>query len=1223
MFFADLQPITISTWTSVNPSDLRFYCPSARIRYEHLLQGRPIQLSESSLQALEVIASHGQNGVTQAELAKILGCDSKNAFHWIKSLIANDLIARTPVASKKSFTYLLTLTRYLDEEIVVQNNTGGQSQTLVSSKEIRQMIVDILAKAPDQTMVSRDVFIQTGLDGGLLKHFRRAATKLNEIGWLEYLFESQLVGPYCRLFKLKRKPAEGLDLNAFLANQEKLKVKVQNTQDNPGIDVPRGIDFRPDHPIIHQLILLLTRSYPEPLNTNQLSHNLNISRKYLYKLIERILPVSGKRAGVIGSEGVEKVTDFVGKEKRLRLFIKSEEWRDYYLKLFSETETEIASIASIQTASRPSTPLASSANSSNLQSPSDTRTRQLRHQAILSELAARKILEVGKELCHRLQEILGDNRFTLDVKTLKRSVEILEKSGQLKVVIATLPQGTTRTLLISPELSASDETVQNYIAKLNEFVRTGPLSASTIKMNRLKEAMLDPQYFVEGSLPFGITQNPSIYLKTLIKFGFVSGIMARAQLFHQYLLSKKTADSNSFETIPVIFDQLPLGLFIKLIGTVRMSHGLFESLKELESTPLQSLPEIYREELTVNRKRFQSRVAVLTNLLEQLKLIEGQEQFASLNFRLPLKYTYAQEVPLYNNKGQVQKIIKFTSTDAFDEFWTGMQQICLAHQSRQVSIHDAAEDNDEEMIPKPVLLARHPDSWKHRPSRERDLERAIKKLAFESFTLRKSSKRRLIEKEFPPEDSFNSLAEEFEVSIEKVQEMFETFVRLLEEREEAKLLSKQQQQQQQQQNEDSDSDSSDEFDQLRWTSSDWSKLSLAFCILQQPPFLSSNPNSASAGIKWNLATRIFDKPKSPIVVRRHGLKLFKSYEELRRILELETIVKLVMRDIKFGEVVDLSESFKMVFDSCQKQVNNLDSQFFEAFNVQNNEDFEILSSRQDHFLDTIDTWVQTRSFRHGLLLNNPGLLKSEKESNLISDSRNLSADSSDYEIVRLLRQILVSSNQENYFNYDSFNELVKRINPETLSCCINRLIDFGFAVRNRSKDRTRLFGFPLTISETVREAIECSRETLTNFPSIVDCNTVNLTMKSIGEVINSTFVGETEVKPSTAVISSIKLDAPVEIKINSNVLDTFNLSQLELVKRAIWFTPTQPQMFISSVCVGCLNYLEASIKAQPGISINILRTQCIPILVDEEFDALIGVLIQTKRIELIESKYLQ
>ena len=95
------------------------------------------------------------------------------------------------MASKKVIHLSFDTYGFLDEDIKASSHS--ETYTVVSSKEIRQSIIDILAKAPNQTMVSKDVFLQTGLDPLLIKNFRRAATKLNEIGWLEYLFEDQLL----------------------------------------------------------------------------------------------------------------------------------------------------------------------------------------------------------------------------------------------------------------------------------------------------------------------------------------------------------------------------------------------------------------------------------------------------------------------------------------------------------------------------------------------------------------------------------------------------------------------------------------------------------------------------------------------------------------------------------------------------------------------------------------------------------------------------------------------------------------------------------------------------------------------------------------------------------------------------------------------------------------------------------------------------------------------
>jgi hypothetical protein len=1206
MFFADLDLVDMDTFMACSdPSSFYFHCSNPQIRYNSLFQGRPIQLSESSLQTLEQIASYGRKGVTQAELAKLLGCDSKSAFHWLKSLISNDLIARTPVASKKSFTYLLTLTKYLDDDLSTAPLIEiDQTHTIVSSKEIRQMIVQILAKAPNQTMVSKDVFAETGLDRQFIKNFRRAATKLNEIGWLEYLFEDQLIGPCCRLFRLKRKPVDGFELNPFLALREETKKR----EIKPII--PRGFDFKPDHPVIHQIIILLANSFPEPMTTSDLSHRLNIPRKYLYKLIDRILPLSENKTGVIGAEGVGKVFDFVGKEKRLKLFIKSEFYLDFYMKMFSlEKDNQFVSsqvgttvsapISSHFSTPVPSVPQSPSSSQASIQR-SETRTRQIRHHVLLQELSERKILEIGKELCARIQERLAEHRYTLDVKTLKRSAEILEREGSLKVVIASIPSGT-RTLLLSPELMVSDQLVQDYISKLSEFVRTGPLSASTLKLTKLKESMLHPDFFAEGSLPLGIPQNPSVNIKALLQFGFIYGVLARAQLFHQYLL---TQSHNYFETIPTVFENIPLELYLKLIGTVRLSKELSNNLSNLLNCPVGDLPEVFKEELSLNRKRFQSQTAMLLQTLEQLQLIKGEDQYESLNFKLPFKFVFALEVPVYNYDGRIKKFLKATDESFFNDFWNEMKQIYADFQNRNISIHDEAEDLN---IPKPILLARYSASWKHRPSRERDLERSLKKLLIES---KKPG-------DLDLEIGLSKISIEFEISRDRVNKMFENFETLWEERTEAKRLDKLSRKRASSSvdpdNSEGSEASGDEeitLEHLRWTLSDWQKLSLAFVILQQPIFL-----GGGTGIKWNLAAQIFDKPKSPVVIRRHGLKLFKSYEELKRLLEIDTIVRLVVKTIEMPDtdlVLDLSQVFETVYNTCQLEMSNLhDSNIYDQFIITDQTSTCVLESRQDHYLNTIDSWVQTRSFRHGLILNDPGLIKEKTFNSTVSDPT-----------VQLLRQILVYSHLDS-FDYDKTIEILKSISYEQLNTAINHLVSTNFASKNRSRDKNRLFGYPLVISDSVRSLIEYSDSALDDINLIITNETETLNMNRIERIADSVIEG----KASAAIKNNdrefiIKFDAPVEIQTDGRDSTTLNLDSLTAGHGAIWLIP-QTSTLILPLASNCLAHLQKTVKTLPGIPIDALKFRYQNVLEDFEIDLLVNCLIFNEKIKIISSKYLQ
>ena len=179
--------------------------------------------------------------------------------------------------------------------------------------------------------------------------------------------------------------------------------------------------------------------------------------------------------------------------------------------------------------------------------------------------------------------------------------------------------------------------------------------------------------------------------------------------------------------------------------------------------------------------------------------------------------------------------------------------------------------------------------------------------------------------------------------------MLENYKKILEEREESRRLAKRSREEDEDDDDDlnvgrNDLESESESENIninsnnnnsteRWTQSDWSTLSLAFCILQQPFFLSSNTStntntstsssssfnnsSLSAGIKWNLASKVFDKPKSPIIIRRHGLKLFKSYKELAKMVEMDSLVRLIMKSsFNFqSDSNDLNQIFKNVFEA--------------------------------------------------------------------------------------------------------------------------------------------------------------------------------------------------------------------------------------------------------------------------------------------------------------------
>lgn len=1132
---------TVSELLAASTDALRIVCTDDALRRQHLFDGRPIVLSDSSLLAIEIIASHGRQGVTQAELARLMGCDSRSAFHWLQTLVAHDLIVRVPVTANKTFTYLLTLTCFVDEELGMRDDaTDLDLSTAVSTVDIRQMIVDILAKAPDQTMVSMDIFAATGLAPSQVKAFRRAALKLNEMGWLEYPYEEQLAGPYCRLYRLKT-PAHPatLDVKTAIDSQRRQSSVPESAEDMEWMRLARGADFRTDRPVIMQIVLLVARAFPRGITTSELCHRLGFDRKYVYRLIERLVP-SGKRTFVLGAEGICKVAEFVGKEKRLRLFVRDAHWQAVYLS-YADTALFAGATPSEDcppsTSSVPSHISAAPAAASPLPLGTDTITRQDRNRAILAELDQHPILEIGKNLAQRVQQRIGDSRFLLDVKTLRRSIDLLESEGRLRTVVTLVPYGTgsmTRVLAVHRDIASDSPRVGEYIHQMQEAFRSGrPPGADTrgrtTVSQRLREAMSQGDNLVpigdsvetstEDLSPRAISvRNRS----ALAQFGFVFGILARAQKLHVHLASNVQEDADKgpfFDTIPVIFERLPLGLYLEIIGVTRMSRQLHLQLPSLRSSALQTLPEDARNELALGRKRLQSQAALLLQTLAQLGLIVGEEKFAALNFRLPFRFRLSPAAPLYcPSTGTVIKTIPLGRHAPEDTalFWSELRALSnpVTHIS-SIYDSDVSSSPPSATVPHAFLLAQHQEAWQSRPDLRRELERAVQRLAVKLVSAEKSKRRRLntlaphaVLDEQHIDEAISEIVTKYDTTLERVQNMLLFFGRRLEERTEAKRLATlSNRKSNSDDSEDSDgvdgvdagadadadvdgpgTENDDESDgsetEIRsrgpqdWSVTDQKRLLVAFCILKSAPFCTDS------GIKWNLAWRVFERLHSSISIRRHGLGICRSYEVLQRLLELDTIVQLVLAHTPLPPHVTVSpEAFRELFLVCQEAIESpvrlaalLDATV--RFDDEQSDAVAVrLPDRTASYLQTVNNWIVPRSFRHEQMLNDSGLVVSRDTQNE-GEGEDVSVAAlspSVFACVRALRRVLLeAAGSESSFDATMASALLHAHGGDdlaTLKEATHFLMSCGFAARTKGRNRYRLLGFLLALSESARNAL--------------------------------------------------------------------------------------------------------------------------------------------------------
>jgi hypothetical protein len=194
--------LTKTSETSMGDADTRMFCISRELINSALLDGRLISLPENSMLLLQFIGSFGRNGVNQAELASFMNSDPKTIYHFLKPLMQNDLIIRTPISVTKIFTYQIILSRFEDDELGGSEASAATGN--LSSVEIRELLVDLLEKAPNRCMTSRELFAASGIHRSFIKVFRRAAVQLSERGWIEIQINHQLHGHNLRTFRLIR-----------------------------------------------------------------------------------------------------------------------------------------------------------------------------------------------------------------------------------------------------------------------------------------------------------------------------------------------------------------------------------------------------------------------------------------------------------------------------------------------------------------------------------------------------------------------------------------------------------------------------------------------------------------------------------------------------------------------------------------------------------------------------------------------------------------------------------------------------------------------------------------------------------------------------------------------------------------------------------------------------------------------------------------------------------
>lgn len=1116
------QPIIFGNMTTVsefNPKDpeLRVYCTDAKVRLAVLLENRPIVLTEYSMIALQIIGSFGRKGVIQADLAKIMQCDSRSVFHWLLPLVRAELITRTPIAVK-SFSYQLMLSQLEDEDFTATAMIPNENASL---KDIRQKIIDILTDTSNQTLSSIELFAACEIPRSRVSTWKSAVNDLLTAGWMEVFMEKSILKDV-RVFHLLRKGEFTTNYSTF--SEPRLTFEPE---------------FDPKIPFYNQFVLLLAKAFPEGLTAYEICSRLCVSKKYFYRFVEYTFNPE--------HEGLVKIADFVGKEKQLKFFVKDADWQRKYIQLLDSSQADFTTspistplpshIASL-ISSRPSSPLSSASSTASL-------ARHLRHEAILQELEEKTILEVSVDLCRRIQDRIGDQKHKLDIKTIRRSIDILSAEGRLVQFVVSLPSKQSgeiaRTLVLLPGMTPNSQEVLDYIAAIREgHTSTKPTTPTKSHLKELFEVIRsNPQLFepVEELNINELRDNDENTITSrqysrsgLRKFGFLNGIMLRANILHSYL----QPFLNQTISLDDIIETLKFGDFLKIIGMTAMTRTLYARVNELENVKISELPTEVRDELMWSRKRIIYTLSILLETLGQLSLCT--------------KYNLIQSSTSFNG-------LEYHFSDDFNRYWHDLRASTAKFHQQITSIYESE-------TPSIVLLVQHPDSWRRTFKTERSLERELQKLASKLESLERSQERR--KNTIQPLENVDEivgneirrLAEEYDESEEKLLSRLQSLDPKSKAKQETKpsrpILTPH---------------TKESATISLFTDEECSKIELAFAVKNHPAFYSS------LGFNWVTIGQVCGFNSRYQAVRSYITYYFRTYSSLLQMVELDYIVQLVMRpDLSFEEC--FNKCWRVLQDQSGDSISSLLFEF----------DSSLLKGRIEHYWNLSIAFKKNRTTVLDYWRNQSGL-----DNVASSPAKPLS------ELSVAIRKFLVwiLFNDFDRVEAQQYLQSVEGANDEQkVKATIDDLVNTGFAIKSGSS--LRLFGLPFSLSYDLKDLfINPDDEFFDEFGN--DSKRCRLLSGSLSVISSSTNHPSLQSHPYECIKDLLKMDLDIstlgKIRVNPIIeedeIENVELTSLTGEPSAFWLNCKG--MIIKTVARRCLRLIEREVHANPGISFSQLQ----------------------------------
>ncbi|KAF8985083.1 hypothetical protein BGZ46_006045 [Entomortierella lignicola] len=296
--------------------------------------GAASQVTAQVLQVLQCITATREIGATQAQLAKQHKIDPRSMYHFLKVLLEMKLIVKIPVTTDGQYTLLCIHTKFagLNEGFKAMNSEesfSGASRPLVTgdggrrfegllksdnkkvsyySGVIKQKLTQILGRAKSQAMSIDDIAKALDLVDMNVVQNRWFNRQIELLCKLKYIKRVQVPGIH-RCVQLVR--LYGVDMTVEEGEDSQLNLKSVIADDTPqsGITIDTSIE--------HQVYNHILDSKEKGTIAKEIRRKMNMLN---VKLLARILDTLSKPSSASDKPLVQRVVEFVGRERRYRYY---------------------------------------------------------------------------------------------------------------------------------------------------------------------------------------------------------------------------------------------------------------------------------------------------------------------------------------------------------------------------------------------------------------------------------------------------------------------------------------------------------------------------------------------------------------------------------------------------------------------------------------------------------------------------------------------------------------------------------------------------------------------------------------------------------------------------------------------------------------------------------------------------------------------------------------